>query len=333
MEQGSLAERYLDSAIARSITKNNNELRAGAAVGNDFANLGGVITADGYGNTPQIAFIKALNNFLCSGANPKGARLLLCLPCTVKESNIKKYMSAFNEMAKQYGIQIVGGHSEVSKEYNSAHFTVNMFGKEDLFCPNKKQIEEGYDIVMTKSVGMLGTNILCSKHREALSERFSKSYIDSTLYDIHKCCNYEVVLLLKEQLLDRASQNICYMHDVSSGGVFSALWQLGRWMDKGLLVDFNKLDIKQETIEICEYLDVNPYLIDGTGAMLIIAKNGKAVVDSLAKGHINGRIIGKVSKGKERIVSINETDKRTLAPYQGDPVYKKIKKVVDNKKL
>ena len=56
MEQGSLPERYLSRSVIKHIRRLNPKLSVSAAVGNDYANLHGSVSADGIGDTPWIAW-------------------------------------------------------------------------------------------------------------------------------------------------------------------------------------------------------------------------------------------------------------------------------------
>ena len=49
------------------------------------------------------------------------------------------------------------------------------------------------------------------------------------------------------------------MHDVTEGGIFGALWEMAEASGVGLCVDLKKIPIRQETIEICEFFNLNPY--------------------------------------------------------------------------
>ena len=148
MEQGSLPERYLSRSVIKHIRRLNPKLSISAAVGNDYANLHGSVSADGIGDTPWIAWVKAMNNFACSGGQIEGARLTMLLPQNVKESWIKGYMADFNSYAEAKDIQILGGHTQVSEVFARAQFVVTMLGTAGDYCANKKKIKPGYDIVM-----------------------------------------------------------------------------------------------------------------------------------------------------------------------------------------
>ena len=131
MEQGSLPERYLSRSVIKHIRRLNPKLSVSAAVGNDYANLQGNVSADGIGDTPWIAWVKAMNNFACSGGQIEGARLTMLLPQNVKESWIKGYMADFNSYAEAKGIQILGGHTQVSEVFARAQDVYKRQGKDN----------------------------------------------------------------------------------------------------------------------------------------------------------------------------------------------------------
>ena len=61
------------------------------------------------------------------------------------------------------------------------------------------------------------------------------------------------------------------MHAVSEGGLFSGLWEVASCVDKGIQADINKIPIWQQVIEIAEFMDINPYLLEGSGSLLIVS--------------------------------------------------------------
>lgn len=59
------------------------------------------------------------------------------------------------------------------------------------------------------------------------------------------------------------------MHDVSEGGVFAALWEMAEGAGVGLTIDMKKLPLRQETVEVCEFCNVNPYELRSGGSLII----------------------------------------------------------------
>ena len=103
------------------------------------------------------------------------------------------------------------------------------------------------------------------------------------------------------------------MHDVAEGGVFGAVWELAERLQSGVEIDLKKIPILQETVEISEYFDINPYQLRGDGALLCLAQDGAVIIEELKKSGIPATVIGRMTDGNDRIL-INEDETRHLEP-------------------
>ena len=112
-----------------------------------------------------------------------------------------------------------------------------------------------------------------------------------------------------------------YLHDVSMGGIFGALWELAERIGCGLEVDLKSIPIRQETIEITNYLGFNPYFMVSGGALLIFAHDGKRVVGALNEAGIEATVIGKTTGKRDRIIR-NDDEVRYLDKPQADEILK-----------
>jgi len=111
------------------------------------------------------------------------------------------------------------------------------------------------------------------------------------------------------------------MHDVTEGGIFGALWEMAEASDVGLEIEWKKIPVKQETIEICEFFGINPYELISSGAMLMAAEDGNKLVLDLKKAGIEACVIGKATAANDRVL-INGEERRFLEPPKTDELYK-----------
>jgi hydrogenase maturation factor len=111
------------------------------------------------------------------------------------------------------------------------------------------------------------------------------------------------------------------MHDVSYGGVFGALWEMAESAGVGLEIELKKIPIRQETVEICEYFDLNPYKLFSGGCMLMAAPDGNALAATLAEAQIPAVVIGKTTAGNDRVLLQGE-ERRFLETAQTDELHK-----------
>lgn len=326
MEKGTLGELMLTRSVIKHIRRHSKTVELGAGVGNDYScvrlseKLGDlsdirIVNAEAVSETPNIAWVKALNNLAVSGGEPLGVRIIVMLPVDTEEQQLKFFMSEFNELADSAKLQIMGGHTCVSEAYVSPSFCVTSVGAMGPYKSDTKGIKSGFDIVMTKYTGVMGTDILARENYADLRERFSESYIRGAFADKKSFSVSD-----EAYLAANGDLGVKYMHDVSHGGVYGALWQLGVGIGCGLEVDHSKIPVKQETIELCEFYNLNPYMLDGTGSLLIVANNGINVVQCLHAENIDAAVIGKVTEVKERVI-IAGSEKRFLSPVKGDEIY------------
>jgi hydrogenase maturation factor len=110
------------------------------------------------------------------------------------------------------------------------------------------------------------------------------------------------------------------MQDVSEGGIFGALWEIAKSVGVGLEIDLKKIPIRQETVEICEFFDLNPYKIVSGGCLLIATTDGNGMVLELEKAGIPATVIGKATDSNDRVL-LNEDERRFLETTQTDELY------------
>ena len=89
------------------------------------------------------------------------------------------------------------------------------------------------------------------------------------------------------------------------------------------MIDLRKIPVKQETVEICNFFDINPYELMSGGSMLMTAEDGNRLVMDLQAAGIEATIIGKCTDNNDRVL-INGEMRRFLEPAKTDELYKVI---------
>lgn len=326
MKPGKVSEAILKRSVLKQISNKNDLLISGAAIGNDAAlfcisndeispkylvNSTETIIDD-YEFQKARAIHRAANNVLAKGAVPKSAQLSITLPTKALESDLRALFKEYIDACKAMNIQITGGHTEVSEYVNAPVVTAIVCG----FClkdMSLKSILPGDDIVMTKSIGLEGSYLLAKKQYDFFATRFSKNYIEKALDFIDE------ISVRDEAIISICDNTVC-MHDVSENGIFGALWEIGEGAGCGVSVDIKAINVHQETIELCEYFDINPYKIPSSGALLIISKDGKELVTKLKEAGIDAAVIGKVTDSNDKVI-INEDETRYLEPPKGSKYF------------
>ena len=100
-----------------------------------------------------------------------------------------------------------------------------------------------------------------------------------------------------------------------------ALWEMAAGSKVGLDIDLKKIPIRQETVEVCEALGLNPYILMSSGSMMIAVPDGYGLVRKLNQAGIHAAVVGKATAGNDRILR-NGEETRYLDKPQSDELYK-----------
>lgn len=247
------------------------------------------------------------NNIVCQGAELVGVLVNVLMPACSDEKDIKLIMNDLETVCGELNIEVMGGHTEMLENVTETMLVMTGVGRlkqDDML--DTKSIEVGYDIVMTKWVGMEGASVIAENKREELKSKYKDELID----DAKEMS--DMISIIKDATIAKANGAL-YMHDVTSSGVYGGLWELSCGIKHGIEVDLQRIPIRQEIVEICEFYDLNPYLLEARGVLLFVVKDGKKVVDELLKEGIDADIIGKVCDHNNKIVR-NDDEMRYLDP-------------------
>lgn len=322
---GKVPENVLKRSIIKQIKTKRKEVLIGAGVGEDCAAISldegeilvtsvDPITATTF-DCGSLAVHASANDIATSGAEPVGVMLSALLPVGIEEADIKQMMKEAEDACACLNIQLMGGHTEITDAVNKCIITATGYGKvkKDELMPTGGA-KEGDDIVVTKWIALEGSSIIARTKEDELKSHFSSGFVD-TVKDFD--ANISIV---KEAMIAKRL-GATGMHDITEGGIFGALWEVGSASQKGLEVDLKSIPIRQETIEICEIFSINPYELISGGSLLVTIPKGHDLVRELAKEGIEATVIGKITGGNDRVV-INDDEKRFLEPPKSDEIYK-----------
>ena len=327
MKLGKVSENVLKRSIIRQLHTKRKEVILGAGVGEDCAAIAVepdeiiVMSTDPITGTVheigRLAIMITTNDLASSGAEPIGVMLTMLLPEGLSESELKALMQQLEEAAAAVNVQIMGGHTEITKVVTQPLVTVCGVGKvKKGRLVTTSGAKAGMDIIATKWIALEGTSIIARSREEELLGRFSGSFIKQAQ-------ELDAYLSVMTEAATAVKSGVGAMHDVTEGGIYGALWELAEASGVGLEIELKNIPIRQETVEICEFYNVNPYELISSGCMLMTAEDGNQLVHDLKKAGIPAVIIGKATDSNDRVL-INEEERRFLEPPKTDELYKVI---------
>jgi len=167
-------------------------------------------------------------------------------------------------------------------------------------------------ILLAGHIAMPATNKLIITEKPALSCRFSNRFLSLCGIMSSKA------LVSKDQIvnaiadLSKEYKDIDLM-ELGDKGIFGSLWEYAEVHNCGLEIMLECISVKQETIEIFEELNINPYTYPSNGAWLIRSDRAYELMDILVRAGITASVIGRETSTKDRVI-INQDEKRFLTP-------------------
>ena len=325
MKVGKISETILKRSVFKQIHTKREEVILGAGVGEDCAAVRlepgeiFVISTDPITGTVKdvgtLAIQITANDLASSGAEPVGVMLTVLLPEQIEEPDIRRMMEQVEEACAKCRVQVMGGHTEVTRAVTQPVISVTGVGKvQEGKLVTTAGAGPGQDILVTKWIGIEGTAIIAKEKEEELRKRFSKDFVDTA-----KGFDAWISVLPEAEIAVRTG--VSAMHDVTEGGIYGALWEMAEASGVGLEVDLRAIRIRQETVEICEYFGLNPYYLISSGCMLMAAERGHDLVRELEKAGIPAAVIGKAVPGSTKRIR-NGGEESFLERPHTDELYK-----------
>lgn len=317
MKAGKISNTVLDRSIVKIVNKKANSVlceRPGAGHDNSAWSCEEnqdvlVVTGMGYGINGVYT---AVNNLAVSGVKAKTVHIGIVMPEKMREIALKRIMSRLNEDCMYLDVEIAGGHTQVSADVVKPVIVVTATGTcrkgERLTA---KSAKAGQDIVMTKCIGIGGAQAIIDEKRDELIDYFNELTVE-------RAYGSREELSVAGEAKAAIGAGVLAMHDCSQGGIYAALWDLAESAHMGIDIDFRAIAVRQEIVEVCERYDINPYELDSTGCLLMTSDDGCATIDILNTYGIDATVIGRLTKGNERIIRNREEVRYLEAPKQDE---------------
>ena len=254
------------------------------------------------------------NDIYASGGIPKWLLITTLIPINTNFSSIKKIILELSKAAKDLDIDIIGGHTEVTKSVNKIILSGSIIGVYNQDFKAGQKIQENQSIILAGYAGIESSKIIIdnsSKKNQNLIKLESFSKKESI--NIKKIANNGI-----------STKKIIKMHDPTEGGIATALHELCEFGDVSCEIEFDKINFLPNFVEVCKDLEIDPMGSISSGCLLIICKQkDKNIITSKYKSiGIPVNIIGKTTnREKNNIIKINK-EKTNLKRFDQDEILK-----------
>lgn len=167
------------------------------------------------------------------------------------------------------------------------------------------------DIIVTRYIAICGTALLAREYRAELLKRYPEWLVDEA-----SSFDKDLEAELKENLIARKN-NAFYAEEYTEFGIYEALFKISKCLKCGMDIYIKKIPVRQETVEVCEFLDVNPYALYSGYSSVIVCDNGDVLCGILEKEGIPATVIGYTTGTNDKLL-INGDEKGFLPHIRKD---------------
>jgi len=328
---GKLDSEVLQSIVIDKIKFRRPEVLTRAGVGEDCAVIDfgqyecvvstDPITAD-VKDIGKLAIHISCNDIASNGIEPLGITLAVMLPPGTTEKDVSIIMAQAGQAAEDCGVEIIGGHTEITDAVNKPVIVSTAFGRGLAGASQKAQDMQPEDmILMTKTAGLEGTGIIATDYEEQLAEVLSDKELRHA-----KGLLRDVSVVPEGVACGKIGTS--GMHDVTEGGILGAVWEMCRIAGTGCEVELESIPVDPVTEKLALHFGIDPLRLISSGSMLIIARTSKAykIVTTLDAMHIRTSVIGRICPSSEGVMAVDKDGSRSeIAPPSADELYKVVK--------
>lgn len=325
---GKLNANLLDELVS-SIKKKDPRVIVGPKVGEDAAVID---IGDKYllSTTDPITFTSYkigwytvnvnANDIATMGGTPKWLLVSILLPENKTDSAlVKEIFRDIENAADELGIDICGGHTEITKGLDRPIVSGHMLGevdKDKLVTNSHARV--GDEIILTKGIAIEGMALLAREREKELSGKYGKMFVERVQAFLHD----PGISVVAEAHLANQAAYIRAMHDPTEGGLATGLYELTRASNTGVVIYEDKIHLLDETRILCSEYKLDPLGVIASGALLIVVDpdDRDAVLSKLVQNDIACSVIGKMTDKEDGLKIIADGEERELPFFEVDEI-------------
>ena len=271
--------------------------------------------------TVTMVIKEAVGELAVKGCRADCLGLKALFPEDIREEDIRSLFQEAAGFCEKYALEVCAPKAVVSSCVSAPVLSVTACGEPFSEGADRLRAEHfhirvadpGTQLVMAGYAGDAGAGVLAGVYKDELRKRFNPSFAEDASDWERRMC------------VSDAAKIACgfapqCMISAAEGGIFRALWEIAQEMGAGFDLDLRKIILRQETVEICEWLDLNPYQLYAAGAVLIVTDQGEELCEALNGHGIEAAVLGRMTNRNARILH-NADEARYLEKPQQDMLW------------
>jgi hydrogenase expression/formation protein HypE len=232
------------------------------------------------------------NDIATCGAVPRWFFATVLFPLRATPSEVMEAMDGLRRECATQHIVLCGGHTEITDAVTRPIVSGTMLGTAPAGgLVDLRSMRPGDALLLTKRIAVEGTALLAAEMGAVLASRGLQPN------ELAACLALRDRLsVVAEASLAAGFTGVSGMHDVTEGGLATAVLELAEASCHAIEVDVDAVPIYPETRRVCELLGVDPLGLIASGSLLIgcAERQSDDLLAALTAAGIEAARIGKV---------------------------------------
>lgn len=327
LKTGKLDSELLKKIVFDKITYRRPEVLTRPGIGEDcavvdFGSYDCVMSTDpitaAISDIGRLSIHISCNDIASNGIEPLGIMLAVMLPVGTTEEDIEEMMRQAGEVSAKLGVEIIGGHTEITPAVNTPVIVSTAIGRAPKSGSQQAdQLVPGDYIMITKAAGLEGTGIIALDYEDELKNVLTADEISEA-----KSMLDHVSVVTEGVAAGKVGTH--GMHDVTEGGVLGAVWELCQIAGTGAEVWEDQIPVKDVTLKVCEHFGINHLRLISSGCMVIMTPPDKKeeMEAVMAEAGVEMSCIGVITEADKGIMMKTASGMEEIAPPDSDELYK-----------
>ena len=216
------------------------------------------------GDIGKLAIYGTVNDLAMVGASPKYISISFIIEEGFSLDTLRDIVNSITQAAKHTGVKIVTGDTKVVEKGEADQLFINTTGIGSIrggVDISGRNGQAGDLVLLNGTIGDHSTAVLSQR------EGFQfQTDLRSDCAPLHG---------LVEQMLD-ASTKIHVLRDPTRGGLATVLWEVANASRVGIVIEEEKIKVREEVRGVCDLLGFDPYYLANEGKLIAFVPQREA---------------------------------------------------------
>jgi len=247
-----------------------------------------------------------INDIATSGAEPRWLLASLLFPVGTNAARIGLTIRELHRAAGEQGLVLCGGHTEITDAVTRPVVAAQVAGtvsRRQLI--HKRNLAPGDRILMTKRLAIEATSIIAREFPQLLK---GSGMSDEAIDRCRRFLFDPGISVLREARIAAQSGAASAMHDITEGGLATALRELSCAGGCRIRAFRHLVPVYPETQTICRALGLDPLGMIGSGSLLIACRPSSVdgLMAALGDAGIDAVCVGEAQPGTTGVEAVDQ---------------------------